>query len=251
MGNHTRKCSIAGCKKQSHGRGFCISHFSSGLINMPEDGLATGDCIAWKGRPEKFQAAAVRSVVLDGKEVPQWAWVEVNCGSERCLNSEHLDVHAPEVLRYPYGVCVYCGRRASTKDHILPRNWTGESVRSFTAIVPACGTCNSMLSDTLTPSINQRRAVAHARARRKYARLLNMPEWDEEQLHGVEGSLREYILDEVSKRAEVRRMLEWPADTTYDTRALERSGIEDPYEAGLLELETAEFHEATRSLVAN
>lgn len=40
MGNHTRKCSIAGCKKPSHGRGFCISHFSSGLTNMPEDGLA-------------------------------------------------------------------------------------------------------------------------------------------------------------------------------------------------------------------
>lgn len=250
MGNDTRKCSIVGCDKKTHGRGFCISHFSAGVSNLPETSLATGECIAWEGRPEKFQAAAVRSLVLDDKEVPPWAWVVVTCGSDMCLLSDHLEIHFPQVLRYPHSLCIYCGRPGFTKDHILPRNWTGESVRSFTAVVPACGVCNGAISDTLAPSINMRRSICHTRLRRRFSRLLRMPKWSDAQLHGLEGSLREYILKEVGRREEVKRMLEWPDDPTFDMRALEQSGFEDPYEAGLLELEDSKFHDLVFDIAA-
>lgn len=250
MGNHTRKCSIVGCDKKAHGRGFCISHFSAGVHNLPKQAGATGDCIPWEGRPEKFQAAAVRSLVLDDKEVPPWAWVVVNCGSEMCLLSDHLEVHFPHRLHYPHHLCIYCGRPGYTKDHILPRNWTGESVRTFTAIVPACGLCNGLISDALAPSVTMRRQICHIRLRRKFSNLMRMPKWTNEQLHGVEGSLRSFILSEVSRREEVKRMLDWPNDPVFDLRAMERSGIEDPFEAGLLESEDSDFHDKAHAIAA-
>lgn len=242
MGNHTRKCSIAGCTKSVHGRGFCISHFSAGIQNLPSKTM-TDECVAWVGRTRKFQEAARRSLIIEGTSLFPWSWVIVNCGSETCLNPDHLDIHEAQKLRYPSGICVYCGRHAGTKDHILPRHWGGESVRKFVATVPACGTCNSMLSNTVVWAINERREVAHRRAMKKYRRLLSMPKWDDEQLSGVEGSLRDYILDEMSKRAEVQRMLRWPEDSHYDIRYLELSGIEDPYSIRLLTAEDQAFQD--------
>ena len=231
MGKNT--CIVDQCAKRPHGNGRCISHFFI-TPEAPAFTLGSDECIPWTGRRSRFQEAAQRSMALDGKPVPHWGWVQVNCASEACLNTDHLTANAPVRLMYPRDVCIYCGRPGYTKDHILPRHWSGDAARTFVATVPACGLCNSILNDTLTWSINERRAVCHRRLERKFSRLLAMPEWTHYQLQGIEGDLRAYILDEVSKRTEVRRMLKWPDDPHYDARALEKSGIENPYETGLI-----------------
>jgi hypothetical protein len=191
-------------------------------------------CDLWPGKPNQYQRAAARSLTLEGREPSPWAWITPTCGSELCIEPDHLRVHAPLALAYPHGVCVYCGRSAATRDHLLPRNWSGETKRHFVVTVPACGTCNNLLNDTLTWSITERRALCHQRLRRKFAKVLKTMDHTPAMLDEYGPTLRAYIEDELVKKRAVRQMLAWPGDPTYDPRALERSGIEDPYVLGLI-----------------
>jgi hypothetical protein len=191
-------------------------------------------CDLWTGKAKDYQAAAARSLMLEGREPSPWAWITPTCGSALCIDPDHLRVHSPLTLAYPKGLCIYCGRSAATKDHLLPRNWSGQTQRHFVVTVPACGTCNSLINDTLTWSITERRALCHVRLRRKYAKVLKTMDHTPEMLDEYGPTLRAFIEDELEKKRAVREMLAWPADPAYDARALERSGIGDPYVLGLI-----------------
>lgn len=192
-------------------------------------------CITWEGNPKRYQDAAARSISLSiGIDPTPYSWITPKCGAPFCVEPDHLSVQAPVHLAYPRGVCIYCGRHGWTKDHLFPRNWTGNIRRNFTALVPSCATCNSLISDALTWSITERRALCHERLRRKYAKVLRYIIYSDDQLDEFDPPLRQYVVDGMEKRAEVERMLSWPEDPTFDERALERSGIEDPYILGLI-----------------
>lgn len=191
-------------------------------------------CVAWEGGDRKYQAAAARSLELDGNSVTPYSWITPMCGNWLCLTSSHLKVHAPLRLSYPAGQCIYCGRSGWSKDHLFPRNWTGDAVRTFTVTVPACGTCNSVLGDVLTWSITERRAICHQRLRHRFRKALACLNRTPAELDEYGPTLRAVIEDGMAKRSEVERMLRWPEDAAYDQRALEQSGIEDPYIAGLI-----------------
>jgi hypothetical protein len=100
--------------------------------------------------------------------------------------------------------------------------------------VPACNECNTLLNDTLTWSITERRALAKERVQRKHARILATPDRSEEELiehgHTLQTQLRAY--QEQKKHLLLR--LSFPDDPFYDQRYLEKSGIENAYASGLL-----------------
>lgn len=192
-------------------------------------------CQHFQGSEKRYQEKAADALYVCNVEVGTWSWVRSVCGLITCIEPSHLVVHAPLRLAYPHGVCVYCGRRAGTRDHLMPRNWTGDARRRFTVTVPACGMCNSLLSDTITTSITERRVLAHLRLRRRFASVLRTVDWTDAELDEFEGSLRDHIVQEMARKQEVLRMLSWPQEgATYDLRALERSGIDDPYVIGLI-----------------
>ena len=197
-------------------------------------------CRTYDGNPKHYQDTAASALEDVGIPVSRWAWIRSICDTAECLEPDHLRVASPLKIAYPYGICVYCGRRAATKDHLLPRPWSGDTQRSFVATVPACGTCNSILSDTLTVSITERRMLCHMRLRKKFAKVLRTKDFTPDELAEFEPSLREYICSEMDRKAEVRRMLAWPEDPAYDARALEKSGIEDPHVIGLIRAEDDE-----------
>lgn len=101
-------------------------------------------CIPWTGRPEEYQIEAYEAYVFAGLHPSHWAWLTSTCETKYCLQVEHLICNEPVHLRYPQGICIYCGRLADTVDHLLPRGFTGEANRRFTAIVPACRWCNKI-----------------------------------------------------------------------------------------------------------
>ena len=204
----------------------------------------TPPCIPFEGSGARYQNHAAAALTAAGREPSHVAWISSTCDTTGCLEPEHLVVQAPIALAYPYGICTYCGRSGYTKDHLLPRHWHGNARRRFVAIVPACGTCNSVLGDTLTWSITERRAICHARLRRKYARVLRIPDRTEVELAEFGHMMREYIREGMADKREVLKMLDWPSDPQYDARALQMSGIADPYAIGLILVENPELTEA-------
>jgi len=191
-------------------------------------------CVPWDGNPRLYQSRAAEALIYVGQQVSHLAWITATCETEDCLEPTHLTYRAPLRISYPHGVCIYCGRHAATRDHLLPKPWTGHTARAFIATVPACGTCNSVLSDALTWSITERRAICHQRLRKHFAKTLRVADHTPEQLAQLDLRLRQYVTDGIEKKAEVLRMLAWPDDPNYDARALSHSGIEDPYALGLI-----------------
>jgi len=191
-------------------------------------------CIPYVGRDADYQNTAAVRLAEAGRMPGHIAWIIPTCASAECLNTDHLEVHDPVRLSYPRGLCIYCGRSAGTKDHLVPRGWSGEARRKFVAVVPACGTCNSVLSDTLTWSITERRDLCHRRLKKRFRKVLATLDFTKQELAEYGVMLREYLEEETLKKAEVQRMLEWPIDPVFDLRWLQKSGIEDPYAIGLL-----------------
>lgn len=194
-----------------------------------------GRCYAHDGREHDYQAEAAHRFYVENSIQPStWEWISTTCATPLCLNPEHMAFKAPKKLAYPSYICIYCGRSGHTVDHLLPRWFGGEAKRAYVVTVPACGTCNSLLGDTLTWSITERRSICHARLRRKFRKVLNHVEYGPTDLKAFGPILRKAVIQGMQDKAEVMRMLDWPIDPLYDDRACEKAGISDPYEIGLI-----------------
>lgn len=178
------------------------------------------------------QARLVFEVTGDVDLQPH-AWIRAVCGNA-CLNPQHLIAHQPVHIAYPPGVCVYCGFPAGTKDHLVPRTWTGDTRRSAVAVVPACGECNSRIGTDGSASITERRAIAHAGIRKAKRAVLSAPEWSAEELAELGPSLRQHVeAKQATRRATLARFM-WPEDPFYDLRAWQKSGVDDPVALGII-----------------
>jgi hypothetical protein len=197
-------------------------------------------CIPYDG-PEKWwrEKAATRVWIETGTDHPSLAWPTPVCETPLCLNLEHLVWEAPKRLEYPRGICVYCGVLADTKDHLLPRTWTGEAARRYVLVVPCCRGCNSLLSDRYVPSITERRKLVHESIKSRKRRVLAMPDWTQEQLSELGRTLRSVVDRGMHEKRLVEARLAWPEDPDYDLRAMQLSGIENPYDIGLISLPEA------------
>ncbi len=194
----------------------------------------SSECKLWEGNLSKYQSKAADALFIVGLDPNPWDWVTPSCGNVRCINPEHLIVRRSVQLQYPRNICIYCGRSAFTKDHLLPRDWTGEAQRHFVATVPACGTCNSILGRTLTWSITERRAIAHERLRKKFQKVLSQIDFTPEQVEEFGPGIRPDIIRGIENKKAVKEMLRFPEDPDYDIRALQKSGLEDPWAMGLI-----------------
>ncbi len=182
-----------------------------------------------------YQHAAALAVFREtNRTVQPWHWITTRCAEPFCMVVEHMHWEAPRRLKYPHGLCVYCGNRCGTRDHLLPVNMTGKAARRYILTVPACGECNSFIGDRGGSNVDDRRARAHDGIRRKHKRKLATKVWTEAELDELGPTLRSHVEGAVAAKREVLCRLEWPDDPAYDLRALEQSGIHDPYATGLL-----------------
>lgn len=200
---------------------------------MPKRTRAS-ECVPFTGREKRYQAEAAEVYYVETGLIPSsWVWITTTCGTD-CLNHEHMRFNQPVKLAYPDYVCIYCGRSGYTKDHLFPRRWSGDTRRAYVVTVPACGTCNNVLGDVLTWSITERRAICHYRLRRRYRSVLRTIEFGESDLDEMGPNLRTFVEESIEKKRAVDQMLSFPDDAAYDLRACQKSGIEDPFEVGLI-----------------
>lgn len=192
-------------------------------------------CRPFQGPENRWRQKAVEEAWIEEDiDRPALAWPTPICGTPKCLNLRHLEWRQPSVIHYPNGICVYCGQIADTKDHLLPVTWTGEAVRKHVVVVPACRECNSLISDRYAPAVNERRKLAHTAIRTKYRKILKMPDWKRREIAEMGPTIRSVIERGMHDKKVLTTRINWPADPFYDLRAMERSGIENPYAIGLL-----------------
>lgn len=192
------------------------------------------ECSTWQGNPAYYQEQALISLVEASYRIWPWSRVTTVCGNDLCLEPDHMELHNPEKLKYPVGVCIYCGDVAQSRDHIIPTSFTGVERRNSVLTVPACIQCNSAIGDTPVYAIDMRRAVAQGFLKRKYARVLKRPDYTPEEVAEFEGALRRAVILGLEEKRHVLERLAWPDDSQYDLRYLQKSGIENPYVNGLL-----------------
>jgi len=189
----------------------------------------------WMGDPRQYQREAqILYAQWTGRPVQPWSWVTTSCDLALCLDPECMTVHSPTHIDYPAGICVYCGSPAGTRDHLIPRGRTGDTVRRLVAVVPACADCNSRIGAAYAVSVTERREIAHASLRKRFRGILAVPDKTSGDLLELGPALRSVAIKNNNKRAWIRGRLAWPLDPDYDLRAFQRSGIDGPAGLGLI-----------------
>ena len=116
-------------------------------------------------------------------------------------------------------VCYYCGVLADTVDHVVPRHLlerAGAAGISLAAVyrvrlweVPACRECNCLIGGAIFKTIKERVAYVKMRIRKRYSRLLRMPQWTEEELEEVGPGMRGFVANAQARRQYIRDRLAW------------------------------------------
>ena len=120
---------------------------------------------------------------------------------------------------YQSGVCVYCGELGDTVDHLLPRNYTGDSDRKRVPVVPACQECNSTLGSNFIPDVQDRRDFVHRKYKAKYSKYLKIVWYAESDLDQFGPTLRAMLARGIEEHQRVMSRLSWPESPTYDADA--------------------------------
>jgi hypothetical protein len=112
------------------------------------------------------------------------------------------------------GACVYCGTPANGFDHFVPLSALVMLADSLTQIpgkvlVPACRECNLIAGRDVFPTIAAKRRFIHARLRRKYRRILAIPEWRDRELAELGPSLEKYVRSGQDTRRWLLARLAW------------------------------------------
>lgn len=120
---------------------------------------------------------------------------------------------------YPGTDCVYCGELADTKDHLLPRNYTGDAERIRVPVVPSCRECNSTLNDIYMPDVIERREYVQSKYKIKYKSLLKVIWYSDSDLLEFGPQLRSVIMQLMEQHITLMSRLSWPKNPTYDADA--------------------------------
>jgi hypothetical protein len=185
-------------------------------------------CDPWRGRRDWFQYEARRANGITARHL----WINTTCETTMCMS--HVVILHPRALDYLPGVCVYCGLVGETKDHLLPRGWSGDAYRSWVLTVPACRECNCAIGAKWAPTITERRRIAHRAMRVRYRKYLGRPALSAADIAELGPNLRSVIDAGLAIGEVVRDRLAWPPHPLYDLMAARRSEIDDPYGIGLL-----------------
>jgi hypothetical protein len=111
--------------------------------------------------------------------------------------------------------CHYCGLVSDTIDHVPPR-----SVRPSIALLPnanafpfvevhACRECNCALGRLALWTLAERKRYMKKWIRRRYKRVLKMPNWSSVELEELAPHMREHVVNGLAVRDITRQRLAW------------------------------------------
>jgi len=79
-----------------------------------------------------------------------------------------------------------------------------------TVIVPACGECNSVVESQVFRTLGEKRKYIHDFYRKRYAKMLAAPDWNDDELNELGNTLRGHVLSGLHGKRKLKRRLRWP-----------------------------------------
>lgn len=111
---------------------------------------------------------------------------------------------------YDKGVCAYCGEYALEIEHVIPR-----AIGMPTWTVMSCQECNSLANAFPAACFTDKRDHIRAKLRKKYARVLRMPEWDDSEIEELGPGLRSYVKAHHDARRVVSERISFTLEAQY------------------------------------
>ena len=146
------------------------------------------------------------------QQVCAWCGDELPCGVERFCSEDC------EHAAYYVEPCTYCGLPADSVDHVIPLalrdtlrevgGWRNKWGR-ISDTVPSCRECNSVAGAKVFDTIDEKRRYIHDRMRDRYASVLRMPQWTDEDKAELGPGLRQYVDASQELASLVRARLRW------------------------------------------
>lgn len=113
--------------------------------------------------------------------------------------------------------CIYCGEPAQTDEHFPPKSYTMRGV-----IIPACRECNLFAGTAYCADFAERARHVHTKLRKKYGRLLAVPEWSQEEIAETGPGIKSVLKRWKVEVSDIKRRLAW--DAVSYLRLIDRSG---------------------------
>jgi len=125
--------------------------------------------------------------------------------------------------------CYYCGIFASGIDHVIPRailrsfgisysrgcagDYDPETLRTIvgerTLTVPCCRECNTLLGSSFQKTLGERKAYLKMRLKRRYKKLIKMPNWKEEEILELGPTLRQNVRASLEAKKLILARIRW------------------------------------------
>lgn len=119
----------------------------------------------------------------------------------------------------PKHVCAYCNAPEECLDHCVPvwlvRAQPASSRKGKLLAVASCAECNGMLSGKIFESFALRKQYLQQKYKKKYAKYLEIPVWDREEICDLEHNLQSLITASISLKRIIQRKLTFLADPMY------------------------------------
>lgn len=113
--------------------------------------------------------------------------------------------------------CTYCGDVADCFDHVVPfsRSNFNRRKRIFkiskkemrSLCVPSCTECNSLLGNKEFLTVGRRASYLHKKYKKRYSKLLSLPDWDAEEIEELEYTMRDIILKDITAKREIKKRI--------------------------------------------
>lgn len=104
--------------------------------------------------------------------------------------------------------CTYCGQPGDQLDHVIPRSYTQNDSYERKYVVSCCKECNVHLGNKMFVTIGTRAGYLETRYKQRYATLLKMPEWLEEDIEELQGFLKVKIQQSQLAKKDIEKRLE-------------------------------------------
>jgi hypothetical protein len=152
--------------------------------------------------------------------------------TKRRLDGKRWNRFYKTITREPN--CVYCGVRATCRDHFLPLSvmtLIADSIEHVRGkvLIPSCAECNALAGNKVFPTIAAKRRYIQSRIRKRYRQTLGLPAWSDHELDELGYALNDFVQAGLEKQRWLLERLAWR--NTSNSDCVQLAAVRSPFAA--------------------